>query len=152
MTTKTKTDTALRAAMTRLLAGQPLRTDGRLTVSNLAREAGVGRASANRATGILNEFRVAIARQQHRRFGPAGSRARIRDLEAELATQRARHFEEDKALRATTHRMAQHIQALALHAVAQDREIARLRDELKRHGATVIVPIARAARLAPHAD
>lgn len=53
-------ETALRAAMMRLLEGNPQYCDGRLTISNLAREAEVSRATANRATTILAEYRRAV--------------------------------------------------------------------------------------------
>ncbi|MEY9586105.1 hypothetical protein ABIA15_004926 [Sinorhizobium fredii] len=68
-----KSEAALRAAMARLLDGRPERTDGALTVSNLAREAGVSRATENRAVGLLAEFRAAEAR--HRRSSPRPSRS-----------------------------------------------------------------------------
>ena len=51
----------LRAAIERMLAGQPLATDGRLTIVNLAIEAGVSRATANRAGAMLTGFRDAAA-------------------------------------------------------------------------------------------
>ncbi|MFZ3492337.1 hypothetical protein ACODT5_03690 [Streptomyces sp. 5.8] len=47
---------ALRAAMERLLAGRPTCTDGRLVKENLYREAGVSRATMNRAHGILADW------------------------------------------------------------------------------------------------
>ncbi|MGS7013738.1 hypothetical protein RCI25_29110, partial [Pseudomonas aeruginosa] len=68
--------------MARLLDGRPERTDGALTVSNLAREAGVSRATANRAVDLLAEFRAAEARQ--RRSSPQALKDRVRSLEAEL--------------------------------------------------------------------
>ena len=40
----------LREAMDRLLAGRPQRTDGRLIKDNLWKEAGVSRATMNRAS------------------------------------------------------------------------------------------------------
>lgn len=46
----------LREAMERLLAGAPLRTDGRLIKENLYREAEVSRATMNRATAVLEEW------------------------------------------------------------------------------------------------
>jgi hypothetical protein len=52
-----KSEAALRAAMARLFDGRPEPTDGALTVPNLAREAGVSRATANRAVGLLAKFR-----------------------------------------------------------------------------------------------
>ncbi|RSM68962.1 hypothetical protein DL991_40880 [Amycolatopsis sp. WAC 01375] len=42
--------------MDRLLAGQPLRTDGRLIKTNLWKEAGVSRATMNRATVVMAEW------------------------------------------------------------------------------------------------
>lgn len=46
----------LRAPMERLLAGTPERTDGRLLKENLYREAGISRATMNRATTVLEEW------------------------------------------------------------------------------------------------
>lgn len=57
-----KSEAALRAAMARLLDGRPERTDEALTVSNLAYEAAVSRATANSAVGLLAEFRTAESR------------------------------------------------------------------------------------------
>ena len=57
----TSTERALREALTRLVSGNAARTSGRLTVANLAREAGVSRAPANRAPAILAELREATA-------------------------------------------------------------------------------------------
>jgi hypothetical protein len=52
-----KTQQALRDAMERLLSGQPQHTTyGKLTKNNLCREAGVCRATMNRATEILTEW------------------------------------------------------------------------------------------------
>ena len=55
------TEQALRAALGRLMAGAPVRCDGRLTVANLAREADVSRATANRAVAVLVDLRQAAA-------------------------------------------------------------------------------------------
>jgi DNA-binding MurR/RpiR family transcriptional regulator len=57
----------LQDAMGRLVAGRPRVTDGRLTVANLAREAWVGRSTANRATNVLDAFHVSAARVPLRR-------------------------------------------------------------------------------------
>lgn len=56
------TEQALREAMERLLDGRPRVADGRLTVMNLAIEAGVSRATANRAFEVLVAFRHAVAK------------------------------------------------------------------------------------------
>lgn len=53
----TSTKRALREALARLVSGNACRSDGRLTVADLAREAGVSRATANRAPAILTELR-----------------------------------------------------------------------------------------------
>jgi len=50
------TDRKLREAMSRLLAGTPLHTDGALTKENLAREAGVSHATVRRAADVLAEW------------------------------------------------------------------------------------------------
>lgn len=57
------TEKTLRDAMQRLLAGQPKRTDGRLTKSNLHAEAGVSRATMNRADAIIAEWDTAVGTQ-----------------------------------------------------------------------------------------
>jgi len=56
------TQAKLRAAMARLLAGEPLHTDGALTKENLAREAKVSHASVHRAEEVLAEWDAKVAR------------------------------------------------------------------------------------------
>lgn len=56
----------LRDAMDRLLGGNPQRTDGRLIKENLYKEAGVSRATMNRAAGILVEWERKLAGPQPR--------------------------------------------------------------------------------------
>lgn len=56
-----RTAACLREAMNRLLAGQPKHTDGRLIKENLWKEAGVSRATMNRATEILANWNIRIA-------------------------------------------------------------------------------------------
>lgn len=58
------TEKAIRAALGRLAAGNAMQTDGRLTVANLAREAGVSRATANRAPLILSDLRDMVKTQK----------------------------------------------------------------------------------------
>lgn len=122
-----KTEDALRVAMKRLLEGTSEHTDGRLTVANLAREAAVSRATANRATAILAEFRVAEAR--FRSGSVAGLKARIRELEVELRAARGGEMAE---LRATVKTLAQQIQVLALQGEEQRRLIAVLEEQIAR--------------------
>lgn len=56
------TGQALCEATERLFTGQPTRTDGKLTKNNLWREAGVGRATMNRATSVLQTGTTASAK------------------------------------------------------------------------------------------
>ncbi len=108
------TETALRAAMARLLAGQAATTDGRLTVTNLAAEAGVSRATANRATVLLEEFQAAV--RALRGTAPCPPR------EAGAT--------ELQVAREATHVLAQQVQALALWTQEQQRHIAALEAKL----------------------
>lgn len=62
----------LREAMERLLNGTAVRTDGRLIKENLYREAGVSRATMNRATSVLDEWTRLVA----------GTQPRDREIEA----------------------------------------------------------------------
>lgn len=57
------TEKKLRDAMQRLLAGKSKRTDGRLTKANLHIEAGVSRATMNRATSVLADWDAATGTQ-----------------------------------------------------------------------------------------
>ncbi|BAV52547.1 Uncharacterized protein MLTONO_p0077 (plasmid) [Mesorhizobium loti] len=56
----------MRVAMVRLLEGCPIQTNGRLIITNFAHEAGVSRATANRAPEILTGHREAIAAERAR--------------------------------------------------------------------------------------
>jgi uncharacterized protein involved in exopolysaccharide biosynthesis len=108
-------------------------TDGRLTIANLARDAGVSRATANRATAVLAEFRAAEA--QFRSGSVLGLKARIRELEAELRAARGGEMAE---LRATVKTLAQQIQILALQGEEQRRLIAVLEDQIARANPKVL--------------
>ncbi|WP_435204922.1 hypothetical protein [Micromonospora sp. bgisy143] len=55
------TQQRLREAMKRLFDRQPIHTDGKLTKNNLWREAGVSRATMNRAVDILAEWSARVA-------------------------------------------------------------------------------------------
>ncbi|XTP38089.1 hypothetical protein ACORG1_31925 (plasmid) [Mycobacterium sp. TJFP1] len=57
------TEKKLRDAMERLLTGKSKRTDGRLTKANLHVEAGVSRATMNRATAVLADWDAATGTQ-----------------------------------------------------------------------------------------
>lgn len=57
------TEKKLRGAMQRLLAGTSKRTDGRLIKTNLHIEAGVSRATMNRAEAVLADWNTAVGTQ-----------------------------------------------------------------------------------------
>lgn len=122
-----RSEAALREAAERLLAGEPCVTNGKLTVANLAREAGVGRATANRATELLAHFR-----------------ARISDANASPITDHERHQRTQDAiaissLRDTAQRLAQQVQYLALQNAEQQRVIDALRTALEEATAGQVV-------------
>lgn len=56
------TERKLRAALERLVAGHPIRTDGKFTVTGLAREADVSRATAHRYPDVLADLAAAARR------------------------------------------------------------------------------------------
>jgi hypothetical protein len=120
--------TMLQEAMARLVVGRPRFTDGRLTVSNLAREAGVGRATANRATAVLEEFHRAAARVPPRRTP-----------EAVVAATRAEDAARIAGLEATVHQLAQQVQRLALLNAKQRGTIDNLRAALSEATAGRVV-------------
>ncbi|MBS0172356.1 MAG: hypothetical protein JSR62_18590 [Nitrospira sp.] len=88
----------LRDAMERLLAGAAVRTDGRVIKENLYREAGVSRATMNRATAVMDEWARRVDGTQprdreveslkqslaERAVQIKDLRSRIRDLEDQL--------------------------------------------------------------------
>jgi hypothetical protein len=87
------TEAKLRAAMNRLLDGQPLHTDGALTKENLAREARLSHATVHRADAVLAEWNARTHHPHH--TDTAASKAgtdMIADLRRKLreANQRAR--------------------------------------------------------------
>jgi RIO-like serine/threonine protein kinase len=119
----------LREAMARLVAGRPRVTDGRLSVANLAREAGVGRSTANRAVDVLDALHKAAAKVP-----------RPRAPEADTAAVRSRDAAEIADLKATVNQLAQQVQRMAMHDAEQRRAIDALRAALAEATAGKIVP------------
>jgi hypothetical protein len=148
------TAVALEEAMQRLLEGRPARTDGALTIANLAREAGVSRATANRATDILDQFRARLGHDGGEDL-PDTLRGKIRDLTAQVAELRRYDHQEVTNLRATVSTLAQHVQALTLEnqalrdAVERDAGVARMSDRIRdrRGGTGLVLPAPQAADL-----
>ena len=82
--------------MTRLLAGEAQRTDGRLTVSNLAAEAGLTRQQAYRSP-VIHVWREAT-RDPPPTEHPDKTQARIERLTRDLAAaqQRAQRYRQER--------------------------------------------------------
>ena len=121
-----RTAARLREAMNRLLAGQPKHTDGRLIKENLWKEAGVSRATMNRATEILADWNTRIAACD----GFTPREARKND---ELATLHA-------ALAAKTREcteLARRLDAAATAIAALHHDNTLLRQELDHRGQLV---------------
>lgn len=83
--TPTRSEQALRNAMDRLFAGQPQRTDGRLIKNNLFKEAGVSRATMNRATSILADWDAQINAQPNHNTTTTAQDQLISKLRSDLA-------------------------------------------------------------------
>jgi hypothetical protein len=124
------TEHKLRAAMDRLCDGTSARTDGRLTVSNLAKEAGVSRATANRAEAVLAEFHNRTIAFQETPERLTGLRDQNRELERRLTQMSAEKNQIIASLQATVTLLAQQIQALTL-------ENERLRTSMVKSGGLV---------------
>lgn len=99
-----QTEIALRAALVRLVEGRPTRADGRLSAANVAREAGLARATVHRATTILAELKALQSVDRARPLPPQRG-----VLQAERTRQEAEHLQ------------AQHLQVRALLARAEGR-------------------------------
>jgi small-conductance mechanosensitive channel len=78
------TSAKLREAMARLLAGEPLHSDGALTKENLAREAQVSHASVHRAEDILAEWNARIPQPVLRTPGEVQRDESIAELKGKL--------------------------------------------------------------------
>jgi DNA-binding IclR family transcriptional regulator len=98
------TEKKLRDALGRLVAGTAVRTDGRLTVSGLAREAEVSRATAHRYPAVLEDLDAASQRPAFAAVAPDGG--------AGLADRNARLAAENTLLRAEKEAMANAIYVL----------------------------------------
>ena len=102
--TTNSTEKKLRAALDRLVAGTAVRTDGRLTVSGLAREAELSRATAHRYPAVLEDLAAASQRPAR----PSGAP----DPDVDLGERNARLAAENTLLRAEKEAMANAIYVL----------------------------------------
>ncbi len=117
------TAAALRSAMSRLLAGRPACTDGRLIKENLRKEAGVSRATMNRAKAILSEWDQAVAERGSLTPGEARRDEQIDGLRKQLAS---------KTRECTT--LQRRLDAAATAIAALHHDSNALREQLDRHG------------------
>ena len=111
-----RTATRLREAMDRLLTGRPKHTDGRLIKDNLWKEAGVSRATMNRATEILADWNTRITACD----GFTPREARKND---ELATLRAALADKTRECTELAHRLD--AAATAIAALHHDNTLLR---------------------------
>ncbi|GAA2530957.1 hypothetical protein [Winogradskya humida] len=118
---------ALREAMDRLKAGNPLRTDGAFTKENLYKEAGISRATMNRATDIRAEWDQYVAEHGRRTEGEAR-----RDTDIDSLRKRLR----DKTEECAALRRKLHAAATVIAALHHDNQA--LREHLDSHSGKVI--------------
>lgn len=124
----------LRDAMNRLLAGRPHRTDGRLIKDNLYKEAGVSRATMNRAHRVMAEWDRRVADCGGLTPGEARKHDELLELRAKLA---------DKTRECT--QLHQQLDAAATAIAALHHDNTLLRQELDHAGAAISLDARRAA-------
>ncbi|MCR8574285.1 MULTISPECIES: hypothetical protein [unclassified Streptomyces] len=136
--TRTSTQNRLDQALTRLLAGQPTITDGAINVSNLCREAGVGRDSFYRSPQEFKD-RFTSAQANHSDNQPEIVRLRdeLRKLKREHADERRKQAEAIRDLEETNKTYANHIQALTLANAELADENQLLRSQINPHEGNV---------------
>jgi uncharacterized coiled-coil DUF342 family protein len=109
---ETNHDPAIRSAMDRLLAGNPLHTDGRLTIKNLAKEAGLSRQQIYRSP-LAEEFKEHIERLKEQGDEPQEKNlaliAKLRQELAEANERATKYRQERDEARANEKMLAQKI-------------------------------------------
>lgn len=130
----TRVAARLREAMDRLLAGRPQRTDGRLIKDNLYKEAGVSRATMNRAHRVMAEWNTRVADCDGLTPGEARKHDELVEMRAKLA---------DKTRECT--QLHQQLDAAATAIAALHHDNTLLRQELDRTGAAVSLDARRPA-------
>ena len=125
----------LRDAMGRLLAGTPVRTDGRLLKENLYKEAGVSRATMNRATTVLAEWDQAVTGPQPRDAELAQTDAEVTELKRTI-----------RGLRSQVVDLQEQIVAAASVISTQHNQIMDLRDRVPTASVTTMLRPSRALR------
>jgi hypothetical protein len=92
------TERKLRAALERLVAGHPIRTDGKFTVTGLAREADVSRATAHRYPDVLADLAAAASGPAVAASGGGGPEISLAERNEQLARENALLRAEKEAL------------------------------------------------------
>ena len=118
---------AIRDAMTRLLDGAPIRSDGKLTIKSLADEAGVKRwILTHRHTDLQDEFRTRATTH-----GREPEPVRVLRAQLEQARQETTRLRQElRAVKHTCSLLERHIAVDALERLRRDPESAT-RDRLR---------------------
>jgi uncharacterized membrane-anchored protein YhcB (DUF1043 family) len=148
--TTSETQQRLDEALTRLLTGQPARTDGRLTVANLCLEAGVGRDSFYRSPAIRARFTQSRANHEGHQPELIRLREQLRTQQAETGTAARRYAEAVRLLEQTITSYANQIQTLALRAAELADENEQLRNQLAHRQAVRTLSTRPEPRTTPH--
>lgn len=107
---KDETETRFLEAMDRLLRGDPLRTDGKLTEANLCREAQRSRSTLNRYPTINTQF--AEAKRNRGKASPTNLVEKVRELEETLRQVRRQDNQKMKEVKQSRDRFAQEVYIL----------------------------------------
>jgi hypothetical protein len=121
MPVKESTKNALIAALNRLENGNAEFTDGKLTISNLAIEANVGRASVYRCESVLSDFNKLVARPVEVMSTDQSS------LEQEVQHPPIQQTSKEKELRQIIKQLANRINLLLELTRAQEAELFKLK-------------------------
>ncbi|TLP92367.1 hypothetical protein FEF26_14795 [Nesterenkonia salmonea] len=125
----------LRAAMERLLAGTAERTDGRLIKENLYREAGVSRATMNRARDVLDDWSSRVNGTQPRDKEIEKLRDDLREQRREVRRLRRRAQELQEQLTiASTAISEMHVENQLLRGEDRTRAVTPMRRPQSRAG------------------
>ncbi|WP_247257120.1 hypothetical protein [Pseudomonas moorei] len=134
-----KTKQKLIDALDRIIRGRPVRTDAKLTPSNVAKEAEVGRATLYRFPEILED--ITRAQNNLSATEPTHLIDTVKRLKSELGILHREENAKAREYKEIAVRCAQHIQALALalrirdgELAERDKLIAELRTTLRRSG------------------
>jgi seryl-tRNA synthetase len=134
-----KTKQKLTDALDRIIRGRPVRTDLKITPSNVAREADVGRATLYRFPEIL--AKIECAQSNLAKSSPINLTKKVKLLTKELENLRRERNSKARQYKEVAVRCAQHVQALALALRSRDEElkerdiiIADLRASLRQRG------------------